>query len=91
MGQYNKRIVDVKNAVFRYEQETVQLGRVYRKSTNQKVLGGLVDDSELEIRIVQTSLIKKKNDKSSTNNTSRLLSPSPSTQFTSQIVFPQEV
>ena len=53
-----------------------------RSPTHEMVLGGMVEDTELEIRMVQTGLLKSKNGAGSSRV---LLSPSPSTGFTSPL------
>ncbi|CAD8071699.1 unnamed protein product [Paramecium sonneborni] len=79
MGQYNKRVQDIQQCLAKMETQNIYLGRVYKKSTDQKILGGLFEDSELEIKIVQTSLLKTEQQQG--QSVSRLMSPQ-STQVT---------
>ncbi|CAK55803.1 unnamed protein product (macronuclear) [Paramecium tetraurelia] len=73
MGQYNKRVQDIQLQLQKLESSHVHLGRVYKKVNENKVLGGLFDDCELEIKIVQTALLK--NDQQQTQSTQRATSP----------------
>lgn len=74
MAKYSKGIMDIQNTLQKLESSSVYMGRVYKKVGDQKVLGGLIEDSELEIKIVQTSLLKNANNQT-INNMSRILSP----------------
>ncbi|CAD8167923.1 unnamed protein product [Paramecium pentaurelia] len=75
MGQYNKRVSDIQQCLNKMGTCKVVLGRVYKRMTENKILGGLFEDCELEIKIAQTSLMKTEQ----TLN-SRLLSPQSMSQ-----------
>lgn len=65
------------------------LVRVQLHRTNETVLGGLLEDSELQVKAVQTSLLKRPrvpNEPVTCANSRVLLSPAPSTGPTSRLL-----
>ncbi|CAD8155851.1 unnamed protein product [Paramecium octaurelia] len=75
MGSYNKRVTDIQQCLTKMETCKVVLGRVYKRAAETKILGGLFEDCELEIKIAQTSLLKTEQ-----QSNSRLLSPQSMSQ-----------